>query len=131
MYSDRKAEECFNIAASSQLQSVESQSAVIQPNTENHLKIDPLVSGMKDFNRDRVMDIMENDARHPGFTTAADVVKYSPDLQMLIALGVSLKDVEKLEGALDLLSDIKYYPTVHSKFLSLAKLNSSLFSYVL
>lgn len=75
---------------------------------------DPVLSAFDEDTKVSLHSHLE-EIKHPGLTTLTDLVKYSTDLQMLVALGVSLKDVEKHEEALDLLSNIKYYPTVHSK----------------
>ncbi|XP_067933783.1 transcription termination factor 3, mitochondrial-like [Watersipora subatra] len=61
---------------------------------------------------DKVDNLVNTTLDTPRSTTLADLVKYSSDLQRLIALGVSLRDVESKEGAAELVANIKYYPQV-------------------
>lgn len=65
--------------------------------------------------RERVEVLYETKLRNPAITTLAELVKYSPDLQKLVALGVSMHKVERRDEASDLLANLKYYPTVHSQ----------------
>ena len=94
----------------SHLQSTSSEPAtshydIEDPQAQTH----PILSQLQQSTLVHVTNLMENEARQPGLTTMTDAVQYSPDLQMLVALGVSLKDVEKINGALDFLTEIKYY----------------------
>ena len=59
--------------------------------------------------------LLETKISNPSLTTLAELTKYSPDLQKLVALGVSLREVEECDGAPDLLANLKYYPHIHGE----------------
>lgn len=48
-------------------------------------------------------------------STLTELVKYSTDLQKLVALGVSFTEVEKHEGGPDVLANTPYDPVIRGK----------------
>lgn len=91
---------------------------------ELHVEKEDLGSYYKELNKSlsskslaKVQDVVESRLHHPAASTLADLVQFSPDLQRLVALGVSFTEVEKYEGAPDLLASLSYFPQINGELL--------------
>lgn len=64
---------------------------------------------------DKVKELMQIEFNQFSHTSLTDLVQYSPKLQYLVSEGVSLVDIEKKQGAADLIASTPFYPNIHGE----------------